>query len=326
MGASVCSANAAASSDVVSNVVNTNPFATRFARRRVGELTTRAVSGVKGGLTIVGNEGMYLITYCDMSIQRALARWRLVPPGVYAGLNGEEREVALRATRERYMGEEGERARVEMGLWIKAVNLGLFEDLVEMLGDEEWVEGRGEWDVGEGAKGKWFVMTEGLWGRLSKEDEAALESSRIRPLGRSLDLRRPSAAKPEPNPRSLPLSAWHIPGPGDVFVDQGRHVVTSGLSMRPVYWRYYGSGRPVRRSEWSMEAGLGSSGLVPFCDEAGKALEDAYRWLRYKGGGGSLTVQVREAGEDWMVQFRGGDRIVAVRKGVGGAVGFGKRR
>ena len=285
-------------------------------------------------------------------------RGRLVPPGVYADLTGEEKDIALRATRERYLGEEGERERVEMGLWIKAVNPGLFEDLHKMLLGEAWVESRGEWDVGESARGKvrhgeeakdeprncvtevatyeivyfsntenipcdslrssqWFVKTEGVWGRLSREDEASLESSRIM---RRVDV----GSAPPPQPKLPPaMSTWHVPGPRDIFVDQGRHVVTPGLEMRPVYWRYY-EPRLVRRSEWSMEGG---SGLIPFCDGSGSALEDAYRWLRYKGGG-SLTVQVREEGEDWMVQFRGvdGDRVVAVRRGVGGAVGLGKRR
>ena len=43
---------------------------------RVAELTTRGVTGVKSLLTKAGREGMYIVSYCDMSIQRALARWR----------------------------------------------------------------------------------------------------------------------------------------------------------------------------------------------------------------------------------------------------------
>jgi hypothetical protein len=131
-------------------------------------------------------------------------------------------------------------------------------------------------------------------------------------------------------------------GKHDIFVDQGRLVVDmEDLMMRPVYWAYSGEGDEVRRAVWLQEM-QGEPGslecLRPYPPEAASVLEDAHQFLRWylgvgrssahgssseeEGDGGPvespvlLTVQVL----DQLVQFRGMDDMVCVRRTLGGAM------
>ncbi|GMH83430.1 hypothetical protein TL16_g09596 [Triparma laevis f. inornata] len=161
----------------------------------------------------------------------------------------------------------------------------------------------------------------------------------------------------DPAPSSL--SQWHEPDTSsDVFVDEGRHVVTwknkkpkntntknSICLMKPVFWRYYGDGEPVRRCVWMLDSG--KAGLQPFNDQSAGVLEDAYQFLKWQQakrrsdettlgelmdpGGSSaavlLTVQVQAPdGEEQLIQFRSLHQIFAIKKTLGGALSIWKKR
>ena len=118
--------------------------------------------------------------------------------------------------------------------------------------------------------------------------------------------------------------------------------------MRPVYWRFYGPGDSVRRAIWTVDGG--KKGLQPYSARSALVLEDAYLFLKWHARKEALrredknssndddddddddsrtllTVQVEGPdGFDQLVQFRSLNQIMAIKKTLGGALSFFKKR
>ena len=192
------------------------------------------------------------------------------------------------------------------------------------------------------------------WKRFNERDRRKLEQHH--------QSGRWKGAQPPPKQRQTAeeedaLSRWYEPTERDVFVDKGRHVVTwsdsdaieTKLSMKPVFWRFYANGDPCRRSYWMQDSGS-NDGLQPYSESSAAILEDAYQFLNHvwhskiKRGDDSepvasdlnveddstsvlLTVQVQGPdGEDQLVQFRSLRQVFAVKKTLGGALSYRKKR
>ncbi|CAM9341264.1 unnamed protein product [Chrysoparadoxa australica] len=121
----------------------------------------------------------------------------------------------------------------------------------------------------------------------------------------------------------------HTVAGSDVFTDTGRFAVCLDRFRRyPVYWPFTGDGQGVARGVWLQETG-GLDGFKPYPLQAAALLEDAYQFLKWqitereamyasrsKQANVLLTVQVM----DELVQFRGLDDIMSVKRTLGGAL------
>ncbi|GMH46747.1 hypothetical protein TrRE_jg7207, partial [Triparma retinervis] len=305
----------------------------------VARVTTRAVEGAKGVLGKAGGEVHFYLKVVDVQVTRALARarWNVLGFGTYAGLSEPQRREVVGHVCERYAGTERAVGRYEFMSVLRMVNPRLHCDLVgggllrrrggERCKDDCWLDAVPAWRTVGGDEDEVRNGNVGKLARICKDDDhfrgrrmpfdeadrRNLEShDKGRGWGSSSASRSSSSDNlagnaphgPSPPPPSAAdptsrLSKWYEPSASrDVFVDAGRHCVTlssslprvlasspqgapRGLMMRPVFWRYYGDGEPVR---------------------------------------GPID------GEDMLVQFRGLESVMAVKKTLGGALSLWKKR